>query len=68
MMAYPRDVALNSPPSLMQLINEQQLTDTELKGRKVFVCEDRENSMRGGGVGEGSEGGEGGERPCPTSR
>jgi len=39
----------------------EKLTDTELKGRKIFVREDREDGKRGGGGGEGAEGGEGGE-------
>jgi RNA recognition motif-containing protein len=36
----------------------EKLTDTELKGRKIFVREDREDGKRGGGGG-----GEGGDRP-----
>ena len=35
----------------------EKLTDTELKGRKIFVREDREDGKRGGG------GGGGGDRP-----
>jgi len=33
----------------------EKLTDTELKGRKIFVREDREDGKRGGGGGEGGE-------------
>lgn len=41
----------------------EKLTDSELKGRKIFVREDREDGKRGGGGG----GGEGGERaPRPN--
>lgn len=41
----------------------EKLTDTELKGRKIFVREDREDGAGGGeGGGGGGGGGEGGER------
>jgi len=33
----------------------EKLTDTELKGRKIFVREDREDGKRGGGGGEGGD-------------
>lgn len=46
----------------------EKLTDTELKGRKIFVREDREDGKRGGGGGErasrparGGDGGGGGD-------
>jgi len=41
----------------------EKLTDTELKGRKIFVREDREDGKRGGGGG-----GESGERAPRPSR
>lgn len=41
----------------------EKLTDTELKGRKIFVREDREDGKRGGGGG-----GDGGERAPRPSR
>src|SRR5210317_2375582 len=36
----------------------EKLTDTELKGRKIFVREDREDGKRGGGGGGGRGGGD----------
>eukprot|EP00578_Thalassiosira_sp_NH16_P017157 CAMPEP_0181105636 /NCGR_PEP_ID=MMETSP1071-20121207/16096_1 /TAXON_ID=35127 /ORGANISM="Thalassiosira sp., Strain NH16" /LENGTH=217 /DNA_ID=CAMNT_0023188973 /DNA_START=64 /DNA_END=717 /DNA_ORIENTATION=+ len=39
----------------------EKLTDTELKGRKIFVREDREDGKRGGGGGGGDRGGDGGD-------
>jgi RNA recognition motif-containing protein len=47
----------------------EKLTDTELKGRKIFVREDREDGKRGGGGGNrgGDRGGEGGSAPAAES-
>ena len=44
----------------------EKLTDTELKGRKIFVREDREEGGGGGRRGGGGGGGEGGEGPTPA--
>mmetsp|Transcript_3936 Transcript_3936/g.8322 ORF Transcript_3936/g.8322 Transcript_3936/m.8322 type:complete len:207 (+) Transcript_3936:201-821(+) len=42
----------------------EKLTDTELKGRKIFVREDREDGKRGGGG--GGDRGERGDRGAPS--
>lgn len=52
----------------------EKLTDTELKGRKIFVREDREDGKRGGdrppreGGEDGEDGGERAERPRREDR